>query len=151
MDKTQLRQLIVETLKGADLFSEAAVELLMGTAAQESALGRYIYQINGPALGIFQMEPDTHADIYQNYLAYRPELKRTAQSVSVKNGVAADEMSWNLKYAIVMARIHYLRVPKALPDRSDVEAMAHYWKRYYNSEDGAGTVEEFIRNHKRYL
>ena len=52
------------------LVSQEAENLLMGTAAQESALGEYIRQLgNGPALGIFQMEPETFDDIVRNYLA----------------------------------------------------------------------------------
>lgn len=58
MDKRQLRNLIRRVLIGIGGYSEEAENLLMGTAAQESALGEYIRQLgNGPALGIFQMEP----------------------------------------------------------------------------------------------
>jgi hypothetical protein len=54
----QLRSLIEETLRALEPevpYSEPAVELLMMTAAAESALGRYIKQIGGPARGIFQI------------------------------------------------------------------------------------------------
>ena len=39
--------------------TEAAVELLMGTAAQESLLGDHLVQVKGPALGIFKIKPPT--------------------------------------------------------------------------------------------
>ena len=58
MDPKQLKELIERVLRKVNLYSDAAVDLLMLTAAQESACGKYIRQLgNGPALGIFQMEP----------------------------------------------------------------------------------------------
>jgi hypothetical protein len=36
-----------------------AADLLMATAAVETALGTYLLQIKGPARGVFQVEPAT--------------------------------------------------------------------------------------------
>ena len=75
MEKEILRILIRDTLEQIGLCSDSAVELLMGTCAQESALGKYRRQIGGgPALGIMQMEPNTYKDIVKNYLKYKPAL-----------------------------------------------------------------------------
>ena len=63
--------IIRPTLQKINLWSEAAENLLLGTAAQESLLGTYLKQNgNGPALGIYQMEPNTHKDIWIHYLNY---------------------------------------------------------------------------------
>lgn len=148
INKDQLRYLITTTLKDSLLYSNEAVELLMGTAAQESAMGAYLYQINGPALGIFQMEPATEGDIWTNYLYRKESLAAVARTY--RTG-AACELAWNLKYAILMARIHYYRIKESLPDHSDVPAMAAYWKLYYNTPKGRGTDEEFIRNFYRHV
>jgi len=147
ISSNQLRQLIAETLKDADLYSGDAVELLMGTSAQESHLGSYIHQINGPALGIFQMEPATEEDIWNNYLRYKSSLSAVVKTVMTGN---PNELAWNLKYAILMARIHYLRVKAGLPDSANVHAMALYWKQYYNTPLGRGTAKEFAKNYARY-
>jgi hypothetical protein len=70
-DKKQFRDLIQRTLQDLGMHSESAVNLLLGTAAQESQFGTYFRQIGGgPALGVFQMEPDTEIDIWDNYLRY---------------------------------------------------------------------------------
>jgi len=45
---------------GRSYSQPAARALIMGTIAQESLCGRYIKQRGGPALGIVQMEPETH-------------------------------------------------------------------------------------------
>ena len=50
-----------------------------------------------------------------------------------------------------MCRVHYYRVSEALPEENDIEGMARYWKKYYNTPLGAGTEEEFIHNYKEYM
>jgi len=146
IDKAQLRSLITKVLKEANLYSESAVELLMLTAAVESKLGTYIKQLGGgPALGIFQMEPLTEQDIHGHFLAYREGLEDIVDSFST---MQPDELEWNLAYQILMARLHYLRVPEPLPDKDDVEGLAKYWKKYYNTNLGKGTVEKAVRAYR---
>jgi len=152
LEQGQMRQLIRETLQKFEHYSESAEELLMLTAAQESLLGYYIEQVKGPAIGIFQMEIATYDDIYKNYLAYNHltcmYLHNASQSVACM--VNADTMRFNLKYAICMARIHYLRVEEPLPKAWDWRGLAEYYKRYYNTYKGSATVEEAIDNYKKY-
>lgn len=120
----------------------------MGTIAQESAMGRYLVQLgSGPALGICQMEPATHNDIWSNFLKYRSHLVKYIEDISVDR--TPEEMVWNLYYAVAMCRIHYLRVPERLPN--NLEGYAYYWKKYYNSHLGKGTEQEFIENYQRYV
>ncbi len=152
INKEQLRDLITETLKQINMHSESAVNLLMGTAAQESHLGTYIRQIKGPALGIFQMEPATHNDIWDNYIDYKP-LSFTQNIAKTSNVQFPDSntLLFNLKYAIIMCRLHYRRVPETLPEYYDVKGLSRYWKVYYNTHLGRGTEEEFIKNYSRFV
>lgn len=153
IDVGQLRTLIVEpVLIQLDLFSPVAVNLLLGTAAQESRMGQYIKQIGkGPALGIYQIEPATHNDIWKNYLAYKPALADRVKKFAIMNP-DADEMVGNMYYSTAMARVHYLRVRSPLPaDANDVQALARYWKLWFNTMQGRGTVEEFVRNYEKYV
>lgn len=146
MDKDQLRELIVDTLKEANLHSDSAVELLMLTAATESKLGHYIRQVKGPAMGVFQMEGATEDDIWSNYLKYKPELHSKVQLSSV---FGDDELVWNLKYAILMARVHYLRVPSSLPNVHNIGGLAHYWKDHYNTRLGKGNPVTAANDYRR--
>jgi hypothetical protein len=76
MNARQLRAYVIQpTLKPMGLWSLAAETLLVGTCAHESAMGKYLHQIKGPALGIYQIEPITHFDIWNNYLRYKPALR----------------------------------------------------------------------------
>ena len=150
MEKKKLKELITSVLKELNLYSGDAVNLLMGTAAQESHLGKYRKQLGGgPALGIFQMEPATFNDIVNNYLRYKPELASRIERVARISRFKAEDIENNDLLAICMARVHYLRVKEAIP--SDLEGWARYWKRYFNTPLGKGTEEEFIANYKRLV
>jgi hypothetical protein len=141
------RELVVRpTIIGMGSWSPAAENLLMGTAIQESGL-RSLKQIGGgPALGVFQMEPSTHDDIWMNYLNARDDLKYKVLEWH-KSKVDPSVMTWNLAYATAMARVHYLRVPAPLPAESDIQGLGEYWKKYYNTPAGAGTSDEFVNNY----
>ncbi len=152
MKKEHLRdEIITPTLKHLDMYSESAVNLLLGTAAQESHLGYFLKQIKGPALGIYQIEPATLHDIYSNWLTYRKEISEKLSELGVIKLSAESNLIGNLYYATAMARIHYYRVPESLPAADDIEGLASYWKRFYNSHLGRGTEEEFIHNYKKYV
>lgn len=149
MNKTQLKSLIERKLKEIDLYSIEAVNLLLGTAAQESQMGHYIRQLfHGPALGIFQMEPATFSD-HLTYLNRNPRLKEKVLKAAGVTELTAEQLEWNIALAICMARVHYYRKPALLP--STIEEMAAYWKKHYNTYLGKGTEEEFIVNYKKYV
>lgn len=149
IDAKQLKlYVIVPTLARLGLYSDAAVNLLLGTCAQESQMGTYLKQINGPALGIYQVEPATHKDIFDNYLKYKPDLLGIVLSLGTYND---NSLITNLAYATAVARIKYLRAPDKLPDDNDVTGLANYWKKYYNTPLGAGQPQEFINNYRKYI
>ena len=50
-----------------------------------------------------------------------------------------------------MTRIHYLRVPEKLPEANDVEGLARYWKKYYNTSAGKGTEKDFMLKYQMYV
>jgi hypothetical protein len=148
------RYIIKPALQAIDLYSEAAAELLLGTAIQESRL-TYLKQIGGgPALGVFQMEPATHDDIWDNFLEFRPKLASKAADFLTDHTIGgrsdAESMIWNLYYAAAMCRVHYYRVSEALPEAGDISRQAEYWKAHYNTIKGAGTEQEYIENWHKY-
>jgi len=150
MEATQLRMLIQEVLQEIDLYSEDAVELLMLTAAQESHLGHYLMQVNnGPAKGIFQCEINTEKDIWENFLEFKPRLAKRVRALMGEADWDHLQLKGNLLYQIALARVHYYRVPEKLPDRNDVEAMAKYYKKYYNTHLGRATWQAALKNYRR--
>lgn len=139
--KGQFKSLIESVLKDYDLYSESATNLLMGTAAQESRFGHFLKQLGkGPALGPFQIEPETYEWLRRKY------GKKYGFSA-----VPASRLQEDLRLSILVCRLRYLVVREPLPEAGNLQAMAKYWKRWYNTADGKGTVAEFISNWKRHV
>jgi hypothetical protein len=154
-DPSQFRDFISRVLTDLGLCSDSAVELLLGTAAQESGFGTYLQQIKGPARGVFQMEPATERDIWDNFLCFNDRLALSHRirdlSGAWRGGCDSFALEGNLIYQTAMCRVHYLRVPSPLPAANDLVALANYWKRHYNTFQGKGTPQEFVRNYHQYV
>lgn len=153
IDPTHMRDhVIMPTLcaMGDQFCSASSIRVLFGTCIQESLCGTYLKQLkHGPAVGIYQMEPMTYCDIINNYLIHRPKLCEIVyKTCNFNHFPDASEMIANMRFATVMARMHYYRVKERLPDCEDLKGIAKYWKKYYNTELGKGTVDEFIKNYK---
>jgi len=150
MNGGQLRELIKGVLSNHNLDSDAAVELLMMTAAQESHCGRYIKQLgSGPALGIFQIEPATYNDLMENYLRYRPGLMDKVDNFFMDTQIPISyHLMGNIPFQILVARLQYYRFSEPLPDADDIMGLAKYYKKYWNTELGDATVHSAIRNYK---
>ena len=139
------------------MWSQVGEDLVVGTAIQESR-ATYLKQLGtGPALGIFQMEPNTHDDLWANFISYRADILNKLKGLMVTGGttlpfiqIPAQEMIGNLFYASAMCRIHYKRAPAAFPQQGDTQGLADYWKQWYNTPQGAGTADEFLNNYNQY-
>ena len=121
----------------------AAEELLLMIAAHESHLGKYTKQINGPALGIFQMEPATWQDVMSVVVPRRPWwVAQLAQLAGTEKPTAA-AMQHQHAYACAIARLQLWRHKEALPDAGDIDALARYAKKYWNTDNGKASVGDY--------
>lgn len=147
MELNQLKLYIIEpVLKALNMYSKEACELIIGTCCQESHAGKYIKQIgNGPALGIYQMEPATARDIINNYLKYRPALHGRVFSFYNDKLSLEENLIGNYHFQTAMCRIHYYRCKGAIP--KDLPGQACYWKKNYNTSLGKGSPIEYIENY----
>jgi hypothetical protein len=145
------RQIIRDALDPLKLYSTKAEELLVITAAQESLGGTYLWQNDrlgfpkGPALGVYQMEPVTYRDLFENYLRYNRRLQ-------ILGGLTVEEperMVYDIRYATVIARLNYYRFPAEIPE--DLEGQLRYYKKYWNTELGKATIAEARKNYERFL
>ena len=147
-NKDQFQDLNNRVLSYIGAYSVEAVYLLLGTCAVESNFGTYLKQRNGPALGVFQIEPGTLIDIWENYLYYKDELAYRIKQVS---GVGESDLfacEMNLAYQICIARVKYLRRPGVIP--VELVGQAGYWKKHYNTYKGKGTVDKYIEKFNKY-
>ena len=139
-------------LAALDAGGRATEQLLLGTAIQESLLVHRRQLGGGPARGLFQMEPATHDDCWQNFLKFRPTLaSKVRQTLDAGQEPAANTLEVNDRYAAAMCRVRYMRVPAAMPPADDITAMANYWKQHYNTPLGAGSPDEFLEKWPQYV
>ena len=162
-------EVIKPVLSYLDMYSEAAVNLVLGTAIQESNCGSYLKQLEGgPALGIYQCEPETHRSIWCDYLFFNKTLGYLIEDY-ISSAVALwdnddsenkveefinesfYELPGNLYYATAICRAHYGRFKEPLPHEDDIVELGKYWKKYYNTISGKGTVDEFVNNYRRVI
>ncbi|WP_438967004.1 hypothetical protein [Flavobacterium sp.] len=130
--------------------TESAINLLLGTCAVESDMGTYLRQKgDGPALGIYQMEKNTHDDIWGNWIEFRWQIFGRLKFYGFIKEY--ERLGTDLMYSTIMARIHYYRIKESLPKKDDIEGMARYWKKYYNTKQGKGSVEDFLYKYNKYV
>jgi hypothetical protein len=145
--KQLAQQVVIPTLRLLDQkagvpYSSTALHLVMGTLAQESLLGTYLVQEDGPALGIGQVEPSTLNDLVGRLSpAEQAALAQLAAPTSPEHNVVT-----NLAYAVAVTRLLYWKVREPLPQPPTVTALFGYYKAHYNTAAGAATLAQFIQN-----
>lgn len=143
---------IIPTLErmGPKFNSPDAVHLLLGTALHESRL-TYLRQLpGGPALGLYQIEPTTINDIYENFLSYNADLEAIVHNLMNGMGRAFQAVT-NLAYSTALARLVYYRISEKLPDWQNSAQVASYWKRHYNTTKGAGRIQDFEQTYRELV
>lgn len=152
-DLKQIRdKTVLPALLAINAYSPAAEQLVMATGMAESLftqtrqIASYKPLKYGPARGWFQMEPATHNDIWANYLgsSRRALILEGLRKISDNPG-DPEELVKNQQYAAAMCRIHYLRISERLPEKDHWYGMAAYWKKYYNTRLGKGTIDGFLQ------
>ena len=122
---SQIRSLVIRpALSKINLWSPSAEELVLGTAIVESGLTYLRQWGDGPALGLWQVEPSTQNDLYTNFLNYRPELGSALMKLRAPNLSMDENLATNLMYrmrfadcAITESRMRFQRlvISKAKP------------------------------------
>jgi hypothetical protein len=149
----QLRQDVIQpTLKPIQLWSVDVEELLILTCANETLGGTYLKQVGGCALSIYQIEPATLDDMWNNFLAKRSDLEyKILQSLQYVRRPLDSCLVTNLAYATVMARVFYLRISDPIPSATDIPALAAYYKKHFNTSLGAATIDATIANYHKFV
>lgn len=129
--------------------NNSALELLKGTAAQETLSGTLKDPtVYGAGVGLCQCDRIAFDDVK----ARTPQ--KLKDSIFDAFGIRLDdvehrELAFSPLLAMLWCRLHYRLIPEPIP--SDVVGMANYWKKYYNTAAGRGTPEEFVKNFNLYV
>lgn len=138
-------------LKHIELWSVDAEVLVLGTAMVESDLRYLKQQGSGPALGIFQIEPATHQDVWKNWLAHRPSIQEQVGQLMAEYPTPTAQLATNPLYAAAICRIIYRRDPRPLPAADNFLRQAQYWKSVYNTVRGKGKSEDYLVRARAYM
>lgn len=134
--------IVIPSLIAIESYSKDAEDIVFETGMVETGL-RAVRQYNGPALGLFQMEPATHNDIFANFLGVSSRNYLIEGLQKLSNDVGNyKELEFNPFYAAAMCRIHYLRFKGSIP--SHRTGRAAYYKEHYNTPAGKTTVDEYM-------
>jgi hypothetical protein len=141
-------------------YAETVARLLAGTCATESHLrwrrqGNFnLVRLDG-AWGLWQTEQGAVKDSVK-YLRRRGDvLANCAQFVDMTGVFEMDIRALLMRimeddrFAVVFARLHYLRVASPVP--SGLTEQAAYYKKYYNTVAGKGSVEKYLRDWRRLV
>jgi len=141
MNKQQLTDLvIIPTLKEIpNGYSESAVMAIQMIIAHESTGGEYLAQTKGPALGVIQMEPFTHEQVWK----FGDSIKKNAELLGITK-VTPERLVYDLRYNVFMARQKLFMASGALP--SCEYDMAAYLKKHWNG-DGKATADKYLRDY----
>lgn len=121
--------------------SEAAVRLLAMIAAHESGGFKYVKQLKGPAVSIFQIEPETLKDLVDY-------AKKRSLALPDCN---PNQLIFNTKLSAAYARVFFMRFRDPLPDKDNIMGLARYAKRYWNTNLGKATVEDYYKAYVKYF
>jgi hypothetical protein len=145
IDPQQFRRLVHATLTSFRPipYTPQAETLLLMTAAHESRLGEFLWQLKGPARGAWQMEPATLDDHYRWMQANRTDLLQAVEGLRPAALKREDALVGNIPYACVLARVHYFRRAERIPE--DLDGMAALAKKVFNTEAGRATPAAYRR------
>ena len=149
MNAQQLHDHIIKpTLEymGGNYNTPEARLLLLGTAAIESDCGYYIKQVNGPALGIWQPEPATHDDIWENCDALSfdgGDIAMLLYSLAPLGKCGDMALIASPMYCCAIARLKYSMEDSPLPKitgnrKHDEVEFYNYYVNYYHGDSIPG-------------
>ncbi|MCW8125222.1 hypothetical protein [Microbulbifer halophilus] len=150
----ELRQLVIRpTLKHLRNWSQGMENLLLGTAAQESQLGFHLKQGRRHGLGIYQIQPHTHREIWDDYLIHHPALASKVRGLASQRDFLDhphNELATNLRYATAIAWLIYRSAHIYKVDENDVDTMARLWHQHFH-HGPAASARDFQHSYAKLV
>jgi hypothetical protein len=159
-----LRELVIRpVLESLNDWSQAAENLLLGTAAHESAIGFRLQQTETDTLGLYRISPQAHLQLWDQFLVGDPELaSRVRGFASQQQFLKAPhhELITNLSYASAVAWMIYKSRNVQLPHEENIYGLAHTWFNHYAQRDptkdllinnSPQDIERFATNYRKFV
>ena len=122
--------------------NENADKLLLETAKAETLLGKA--KDNTPlkaGCGLCQFDPMPFEDVKKRSLKYRDKILEEMK-IDIKL-VEYEWLAYNPLLSFLFCRLKYKLIPEPIPET--IEGRARYWKKYYNSVLGKGTIYHYLQ------
>ena len=122
--------------------TEEARYLIFETGMAESGY-RHLEQIGGgPGISFWQLEIGTVLDIWENFVVYRKPYIEALYKMGLVEEQLTFRVLTNIALAAAFCRLYYRRKPGAIP--GTLPGRAAYWKKYYNTAGGKGSVDHYV-------
>ncbi|WP_281222117.1 hypothetical protein [Photobacterium sanguinicancri] len=141
--KPVLDQLDVAAGGKGKLNTESAIALILMIVAHESGKFTYSKQVRGPAMGFTQMEPATFKWLVEWLGKHKPNLLDAMNMFGPIGEPDSSMMVISPQYAVAAARMNLLRFPERLPEADDLDGLARYAKKYWNTSAGKATEADY--------
>ena len=128
---------------------ENAIKLVLETIATESSMGtlkvkpRYNFGV-----GLTQFDLPGFNDTKARTSKEKKDLIIKEFNIDI-NQVELRDLAYSPLLSIIFCRLFYQLRPGVIP--STVEERGKYWKKWYNTELGKGTVEHYLKQVKEFL
>lgn len=125
--------------------NNCAHKLLIETCGAETGFGTYKDQTKYAGMGIMQFDKIGFDDVKARTREKHKKLLLDKMGIDIEL-VEWEHLRYNVVLSMVWARLKYKLVPEKIPET--MEARSRYWKQYYNTEAGKGSVEHYIAANK---
>ncbi len=146
----ELRLLVIRpTLKHLRAWSAGMENLLLGTAAQESQLGFHLKLGRRHGLGLYQIQPHTHREIWDRFLINHPALASKVRGLASQRDFLDhphSELTTNLRYATAIAWLVYRAAGIDRVDEANIRTMAKLWHRHFH-HGPAASARDFVHSY----
>lgn len=130
-DSDNIKFVIAHTLETLGDYSTAAAKLLELTTSLQA---EHFAAKTQSGLGLYKIEPSTHLQVWDGYLAFKPDLASTIRGLASQKAFLQNphlELATNQGYASAIAWMIYQRGELTLPDAEDLQGLTACWAKYF--------------------
>ncbi len=142
--------LLRPTLTRCGLWTRASENLLVGTGLVESEF-KFLVQHPGPALSPWQIEPKSFTSLIARLSMDKELMMRVLNVLGMATlPTDANHLVGNMTLACIVARLKYWYNATPLPNADNVEALAKYWAKIYNTRNDPKDIKRFVYLYDQY-
>lgn len=139
-------QVVKPTLRLLGVNNHCAEQLLVASAATASGLDPFAQQ---SGLGIYQISSEQHRHVWDDYLAFLPDLASTVRGIASQRLFLQQpdqELVMNLAYATAISWLRYCQTLGQSPAQIDSQQLQQCWLRCYQQPEQTEQFNHWIKH-----